>query len=120
MSNLFTSIPVNELLPLIQNLISKSKIHPDKSRELLDLIKICLNQNYFQFHKAFYYQPDGLAMSSPLSPLLSEIYMDHWETSLFNSDHHLIRHSLFWCRYVEDIYAYGTDLNDNSLISFPF
>ena len=42
-------------------------------------------------------------MGSPLSPVLSEIFMDHFENNLFKSGNKLIKDVFFWYRYVDDI-----------------
>lgn len=58
------------------------------------------------FNNAFYAQKSGLAMGSPLSPLLAEIFMDHLERKLFKMSSPVLEKVLFWFRYVDDCLAF--------------
>ena len=71
------------------------------ANELLTLINLCLEQNYFTFNNNFFVQKDGLPMGSPLSPLLAELFMDSFECNLFSNNK--IKNIIFWYRYVDDI-----------------
>jgi hypothetical protein len=56
------------------------------------MAKIVLEQNYFQFEKNFYSQKIGLAMRSPMSSILSEMYLQYKEcTDIFDT---LIRNNI--------------------------
>ena len=50
-----------------------------------------------------YKQNDGLAMGSPLSPLLAEIYMSHFEDMILNRENKFFECIKFWKHYVDDI-----------------
>ena len=50
-----------------------------------------------------YQQIDGVAMGSPLGPLLANVFMSHGEKLLFNSE--LKKEVNFWVRYVDDIFV---------------
>lgn len=104
--NLFTSIPTDELLLKVNELINNSdNLNQTEKNELLALIKTCLNQNYFMFNSKFYKQTDGLPMGSPLSPLMAEIFMNCFEEELFTSEHTLTSLVQFWSRYVDDVFC---------------
>jgi hypothetical protein len=60
------------------------------------------------FNGRIYQQQDGLAMGSPLSPLLADIYLDHFEQLLLSSNHPLVGNILHWYRYVDDIFCVWT------------
>lgn len=69
------------------------------------LIGVCFIQNYFEFNDKIYIQREGLSSGSPLSPLLVEIFMDHLEANMFNSQNQLIKRIiLYWCRYVDNVF----------------
>ncbi len=53
----------------------------------LQLIELCLQSTYFQFHDTFYEQTDGAAMGSPLSPIVGNLFMAALETELFKHFH---------------------------------
>lgn len=47
--------------------------------EMQSLFSVCLTQNYLKFNDKNYIEKESLPMSSPLSPLLAEIFIDHLE-----------------------------------------
>jgi hypothetical protein len=101
--NLFTSVPVQKTLLLTRDILRDCNIDNSVSSELHCLMELCANQNYFLYNKKFYHQTDGLAMGSPLSPVLAEIFMDNLECQLFDSGHPLLSNIFYWYRYVDDI-----------------
>jgi hypothetical protein len=48
-------------------------------KEIMDILEIILEQNYFEFNKQFYKQTEGLAMGAPTSAILAEIYIQYIE-----------------------------------------
>ena len=48
-------------------------------------------------------------MGNCLSPVLSNIYMEFFETRIANS---ILPENLFWVRYVDDIFVLWEDEND--------
>jgi hypothetical protein len=79
--NMYTSIPTNTLLQIISSL---SQTHIDNNQlalQILELTKIVLKQNYFQFQDNHYIQETGLAMGAPTSSILSEIFLQHMESN---------------------------------------
>lgn len=118
-SNMFTNIPTEECIPLIQNIMDKKKISPLIKSELLELLKLCLEQNYCTFGNNIYLQETGLPMGSPLSPILSDIYMDNFEENILKTQLSN-KHILFWFRYVDDILVgfKGTDRQIDSFLQF--
>lgn len=69
--------------------------------DIVKLLKVCLNQNYFEFDGKIYIGKEGLAMGNPLSPLASEIFMDYLESKV--RAHPYFKLFMFWYRYVDDI-----------------
>jgi hypothetical protein len=45
----------------------------------MELLEVCLRTTYFQVDDRFFQQKDGMAMGSSLSPIVSNIYMEHFE-----------------------------------------
>jgi hypothetical protein len=45
----------------------------------MELLDICLTTTYFQFEDKFYKQKEGKSMGSSLSPMVSNIFMKHFE-----------------------------------------
>ena len=90
-----------------------------KCQQVLNLLNLCLNQNYFEFNGNFYIQNEGLPMGSPLSPLLAEIFMNYLETELLKSQNSLVNNVKFWFRYVDDILCLfsGSDRQLNNFLN---
>lgn len=107
---MFSNIPTIDCLKIIKDRLDRSSVNIIKKLELYEALELCLNQNYFQFNNKFYKQTSGLAMGSPLSPLLAEIFMSNIEERIF-SQSCTKNHIAFWFRYVDDIIACfsGTD-----------
>lgn len=111
--NLFPSILQKELLIVcLEHLNNSSNLNSHQKQELYSAIEVCIRQSYFQINNKTYSQLDGLPMGSPLSPLLSEIFMASLEKKIFNSSINFINKNVFyWARYVDDIFCIwlGTD-----------
>lgn len=102
--NLYTNIPVHETISILQeNLQKNSKLSVKALDELIILTKLVLTQNYFRFQNDFYIQKEGLAMGSPLSSILAEIFLNHIENKhLFTEANRYREKMVFYYRYVDD------------------
>ena len=67
---------------------------------LIRLIRLCVCNVQFLFNGTFYRQIDGVAMGSPLGPVLANIFMGHIEQQAAGT---IGMNSVFYCRYVDDI-----------------
>jgi hypothetical protein len=56
---------------------NKNEIPGDIIKEMELITKLIIKQNYFEQNSVFCQQSEGLAMGSPSSALLSEIYLQH-------------------------------------------
>ena len=75
-------IPKEELIKILED--NNMNGYPNKAQKI-NLIKEIINQNYCRFNNKFYKQTVGLAMGSPLSPILAEIYMNNFENEIINN-----------------------------------
>ena len=73
--------------------------------------------SYLIFRGKFYNQIDGVAMSSPLAPVLANIFMGFHESKWLNE--YNLNKPNFYLRYVDDILA-AFDNEQNSLIFLDF
>jgi hypothetical protein len=78
---MYTNIPKNELLDIINSACNNNYIEGNLKHDILKLHKIIMNQNYFNFEDKPYLQHEGLAMGAPTSPILSELYLQFLENS---------------------------------------
>ena len=96
---LFTNVPVNEAIAYTTELMYSPNhdfappIDQDTFAKLLKLV--CVDV-VFSTHQGYFKQVDGVAMGSPLGPLLANVFM-----SKFDKDLGLF--SPFYYRYVDDI-----------------
>lgn len=103
-SNLFTNIPRNEVVDLIkEKIVLDNNFTDEQVIELLNLLNICLEQNFFSFNGDIYCQNEGLAMGSPLSPILADIFMHNFETSFIVNNPIFKNFLIYYYRYVDDI-----------------
>ncbi|XP_046405042.1 uncharacterized protein LOC124170364 [Ischnura elegans] len=102
--SLFTKVPIKESVDIIKRL-TKFGLPTDFPK----LADFCLRSNYFLWDGEFYKQKDGAAMGSPLSPVVANLYMEHFEEDALASSK--LRPSC-WIRYVDDtfvIWPHGKD-----------
>ena len=80
-TSLFTNIPLHETIDIAINLIFNHNPNLSFTRkELKNLFLFAASQNHFVFNSKFYNQIDGVAMSSPLAPVLANIFMGFHES----------------------------------------
>lgn len=70
----------------VHNIINFTKFWLDKHnnqniilKQTLELIKAVSNQNYFRFNDKYFKPTKDIAMGSPLSSILAEIYLQYFE-----------------------------------------
>ena len=80
-TSLFTNIPLQETIDIAINLIFNHNPNLNITRkELKKLFLFATSQTHFIFNSNFYNQVDGVAMGSPLAPVLANIFMGFHES----------------------------------------
>jgi hypothetical protein len=107
--SLFTKVPITDTLQLVGQHFEE---------DLLVLFKHMLTSTYFCFKGKFYEQTNGVAMGSPLSPVVANFFMEDFEKRAIE----LATHKPTCCfRYVDDtlvIWPHGQEnLQNSSTIS---
>ena len=102
-TSLFTNIPLDETIQLAVDTVFESNPNIKISKkELKDLFHFATTMSHFLFDGNFYDQIDGVAMGSPLGPVLANLFMavkeKHWLESCPNPPS-------FYRRYVDDIFC---------------
>ena len=69
--------------------------------ELKKLFEFATSGTYFLFQGTFYDQIDGVAMGSPLGPVLANLFMSYYETMWLNTFREC--EMILYRRYVDDI-----------------
>ena len=80
-TSLFTRVPVNDLLLYLEVELCKYDL-PLPVDTIIKLIKLCVTDAKFSFNGEFYAQKFGMSMGNPLSPVLSNLYMEFFERDL--------------------------------------
>ena len=73
------------------------------TKELKNLFLFATSKTHFIFNSKFYNQIDGVAMGSPLAPVLANIFMGFHESKWLNE--YNLNRPKFYLRYVDDILA---------------
>ena len=112
--SLFTKVPVKDALDFLATKLQPYEDHfPLGVSKTLKLVELCVTNNVFSFNSNYYRQKFGCSMGSPLSPVISNLYMEYFETVIIND---IKPKDMVWLRYVDDILtmwnpAWG-DFND--------
>ena len=110
---LFTNVPTNDVLQFLGRKIDSAEINiPIPKQCFLGLIRLCVENNVFQFNDNYYKQKFGISMGSPLSPVLANLYMEYFESELLPS---LSPQPSFWVRYVDDVLIMWPDQHNFQL-----
>ena len=100
----FTNISLQGTIDIAINLIFNHNPNLNITKtELKKLSVFATSQTHFLFNGKFYNQIDGVAMGSPLAPVLANTFMDFYESKWLN-DYNLSKPK-FYVRYVDDILA---------------
>jgi hypothetical protein len=72
---MYTNIPISEAKNILRRALINNLVQPNEIQEILNWYDIINQQNYFTFNKTIYTQTDGLAMGTPSSSIISEIFL---------------------------------------------
>jgi hypothetical protein len=90
--SLFTNVPVNEALQVIRNKIHNSATLAEQSvlqvQAIMELLEVRFRTTYFQVDDKFFQQKGGMAVGASLSPIVSNVFMEHFEKFALDSALH--------------------------------
>jgi hypothetical protein len=100
-TSLYPSIPIDIAKQNMEDWLVSARVDMHKVNCYMEVVNLCMEENYFKFRDNVYKQTEGTSMGNPLSPMLANIYMKKFETDL-SEDRRFPR---CWLRYVDDIFV---------------
>ena len=86
------SVPIDPALKIMKDLLVKGPTLKDRTVIGVDgnilLLEFCLKNTYFSFQGQFFEQVEGVAMGSPVSPIVANLYMEYLEQNVLSTDPH--------------------------------
>ena len=104
MKSLFANVPLDYTINIIlRRIYDDNELYTNISKkEMKEILLLCTKTAHFTFNNEIYQQCDGIAIGSPLGPVIAGIFMVELEKSL---NPNLMEHMSRWKRYVDDTIA---------------
>ncbi|XP_035661757.1 uncharacterized protein LOC118406009 [Branchiostoma floridae] len=87
--SLFTSIPPKRAVAVVRDFLESDTTLGERtslsSKQICDLLELCLGCTYFVYNGQYYQQLYGCAMGSPVSPIVVNLYMERFETEALST-----------------------------------
>ena len=99
--SLFTNVPLEKTIEItLKKIYKRQEINTSISKkEMKQLLTLCTKNVHFTYDNKVYQQNDGVAIGSPLGPVLSGIFMIELENRLVLI---LNESTTLWRRFVDD------------------
>ena len=103
-TSLFTNVALEaieiEIEIILKRIYINKEITTDIPKQVMkELLILCIKNIHFTFNNETYIQVDGVAMGSPLGPVLGNIFMVELETSVIPSLSNKVK---LWKRFIDD------------------
>ena len=102
---LYPSITHDEGLESIREALNSRSDQSVSTETLLELMKLVLKNNFFEFNSEFFQQVRGTAIGTKCAPSYAILFLAALERKLL--DHH-VEKPLLWWRYIDDIFLIWT------------
>jgi hypothetical protein len=100
--DLYVNLPKQGIIQSTIFWLDKNNINKKIKEQIKHLLKVIIQQNYFEYNNQFFQPRNGIAMGSPISGTLAEIYLQHIEELFIK--HWIESQEIFYYeRYVHDI-----------------
>lgn len=108
--SMYTSIPIVNCIRVIDQLIIKYQSRNPLRKFIIKSLEIVLTINYFKFDDLIYKQKNGIAMGTPVAPIIATLYMAYYEEVFILESFKESLH--FYKRYLDDIFIIWIDNNN--------
>ena len=100
-TSLFTNVPLDFTIDVIlKRIYDENEVNTNIPKQRMrDLLFLCTKNVHFSYNGDIYTQVDGVAMGSPLGPVLAGIFMVELERTILPTLRERMRP---WKRYVDD------------------
>ena len=99
--SLFTNVPLNFTIDVIlKRIYTNNEIETRIPKNIMkEMLLLCTKNVHFSYNNSLYMQCDGVAMGSPLGPVIAGIFMVELERMVVPTLKEYLRN---WTRYVDD------------------
>ena len=99
-------VPKDPALNIIKDLLEHDETMCNRTvlsgQHIIELLGFCMHNTYFSFQNRFYEEVEGVAVGSLVSPILPNLYMEHFDREALRSASHPPR---FWYRFMDDTWV---------------
>jgi hypothetical protein len=101
--DLYVNLPKQGIIQATTIWMNKNKVDTETKEQIIQLLKVIMEQNYFQYNNQYFKPEKGIAMGSPIPGTLTEIYLRLIEERYIK---HWIgdQNIVYYKRYVDDIF----------------
>ncbi|XP_046354777.2 uncharacterized protein LOC124134141 [Haliotis rufescens] len=101
--DLFTNVPIDDTLQIRRRRITETPLETSLSTEsIIALTTACISSTYFTWGDEYYQKIHGQHMGSPLSSILTEIYVTYFEQQALTTSP---VQPICWYRKVDDTFV---------------
>jgi len=101
--DMYINLPIKGILKAAKTWLQKTVNNPETNKQTMMFLSKIMEQNYFQYNKQCYKPQNGIAMGSPLSGYLAEIYIQEIEETYVK--HWIDSKEIIYCRrFVDGIF----------------
>ena len=106
-NSLHTNIPHQEGIESIQEImaIHRAPIEMPHNTCKVELLRVVLEENYFDYSGRYNYQIAGTAMDTKLAPSYANLFMSNFEDKCVCA---YPQHPLLWERFIDEIFLIWT------------
>ena len=81
--SLFTNVPLDQTIDIILRIYHHKELDTSITKsEMKEMLTLCTKNVHFTYNRKIFVQTDGVAMGSPLGPVLADIIMTEIEKTL--------------------------------------